>query len=98
MSHRVIYRRIAQREFDEAVDYYEQRQTGLGERFADAVQSIMRRISRNPLAHAIVYKDVRKAVVQRFPYVIYYRVETTQVIVIAVFHSKRNPKIWKSRQ
>jgi plasmid stabilization system protein ParE len=47
--------------------------------------------------HALVYRDVRKALVRRFPYAIFYRVRNARVVVLAVFHSKRDPNIWKSR-
>ena len=41
--------------------------------------------------HGIVLRDIRKAVVTDFPYVVYYRVELTRVIVIAVIHGNRDP-------
>jgi toxin ParE1/3/4 len=44
-----------------------------------------------------VYKDVRKAVVNRFPYVVLYREEPGALVVIAVFHAARDPNVWKSR-
>ena len=58
---------------------------------------MLRRIAANPKLHMAVYKDVRKAVVARFPYVVLYRQEPGFVLVIAVFHASRNPNIWKSR-
>jgi plasmid stabilization system protein ParE len=98
MSHAVVYRSVARREFDDAVDYYEEQRGGLGARFADAVRDTIHRISHHPFIHAVAHKDIRKAVVFGFPYVVYYRAESTQVTVIAVFHGKRNPRIWKSRK
>jgi plasmid stabilization system protein ParE len=47
--------------------------------------------------HAVVFAGIRKAVVPRFPYCIFYRAEATRVHVIAVFHSSRNPAIWQGR-
>ncbi len=70
MNYRVIYRRIAQKEFDDALDYYEQRRPGLGDRFADAVHDAMQRITQNPLAYAVAHRDIRKTIVFKFPYVI----------------------------
>lgn len=58
----------------------------------------MRRITPNPLAYAVVHRDIRKVIVSKFPYAIYYRIEGNDIVVIAVFHSKRNPKIWKARK
>ena len=98
MSTPVIYRRLARAEFDDAVDWYEQQQAGLGDRFADAVHGVIARISANPNLHRVVHKDIRRAIVRGWPYVIYYRIEPNQVVVTSVFHSKRNPKVWQSRK
>jgi plasmid stabilization system protein ParE len=40
---------------------------------------------------------VRCALVRRFPYAVYYRVEPERIVVIAVFHTKRDPGVWQSR-
>lgn len=87
----------AQAEFDQGVDWYEQQRPGLGQDFIDSVRDVTNRISTTPEVHAITYKDVRKAVVRRFPYNILYRVETDRIVVVAVFHTSRNPKDWQDR-
>jgi plasmid stabilization system protein ParE len=87
----------AQAEFDEAADWYEQRQTGLGVDFVRRVREVIRRIAANPQLHAAIYQDVRKAVVARFPFVVLYREEPGEVIVIAVHHTSRDPSHWQSR-
>ncbi len=46
----------------------------------------------------MLYHDVRKAVARRFPYCIYFRERDQRIIVLAVFHSARNPAIWKQRK
>jgi plasmid stabilization system protein ParE len=65
--------------------------------FADAVQAVLDRIGRQPHAHQAVFGNVRRAVVRRFPYCVYYRAEATRVRVISVFHTSRNPSAWQSR-
>jgi plasmid stabilization system protein ParE len=86
----------ARAEFDAAVDHYQQ-QAGLGFDFIAKVRDVFNRIASIPQMHAVVYKDVRKAVVKRFPYVVLYREEAEEVIVVAVFHSSRDPAVWQSR-
>jgi plasmid stabilization system protein ParE len=86
----------AKREFDNAVDWYEQH-AGLGNDLVTRVREVLNRISINPLLHAVTYKDVRKAVVRRFPYVVLYREEAGAVVVVSVFHTSRDPSIWQSR-
>ena len=97
MSKPVVLRRVAREEFDEAADWYEARQPGLGPRFVAAIQVEFDRISVNPQSHAVVRRDIRKAVVTGFPYSVYYREQQTRVVVIAVFHSSRDPSIWQGR-
>jgi toxin ParE1/3/4 len=80
-------------ELNEAVDWYEQRRPGLGSRFFAQVKAALNRIAANPQLHA----PVRKARVHRFPYLIFYREEPGEVIVISVFHTSRDPSIWQSR-
>jgi plasmid stabilization system protein ParE len=47
--------------------------------------------------HSVVFADIRKAVVVRFPYCVFYRAEPTRVQVISVFHTSRDPSIWQGR-
>jgi plasmid stabilization system protein ParE len=92
----ITIRRAAQAEYDEAVDWYERQRPGLGAKFARRIKEQLDRLVATPLMHGIVYKDIRKAVVTQFPYFIYYRVLATKIVVIAVFHSSRDPRIWQS--
>jgi plasmid stabilization system protein ParE len=97
VSLRVVLRAEAQAEFDEAFDWYDAQRPGLGVAFATQVRDVFARIGANPQLHAVVFADVRKAVVARFPYCVYYRVEATRIQVLAVFHSRRDPSIWQAR-
>jgi toxin ParE1/3/4 len=75
----VVLRAEAVAEFDEAFDYYEGQRPALGVAFAAKVQEVFDRIGANPLLHAAVFADVRKAVVSRFPYSVFYPPEATRV-------------------
>lgn len=97
MSLPVVLRDEAQAEFDEAFDYYEGQRAGLGVDFAARVQRVFDRISAHPQIHGIVFADIRKGTVTRFPYSVYYRADAARVEVIAVFHSSRDPSIWQVR-
>ena len=61
------------------------------------VRDVLNRIAVSPRLYAAVYGDVRKAVVRRFPYVVVYRVDAAEVIMIAVFHTSRDPAVWQAR-
>ena len=97
MSHPVRLLPEAKAEFDAAADWYEQQRAGLGVDFVTHVREVLNRISAHPQLHPMVYGDVRKAVVRKFPYVVFYREEAGEVVVIAVFHAARDPAIWQSR-
>ncbi len=97
MSLPVVLRAEAQDDFDQAFDWYEAQRLGLGTDFAAEIQEVFDHISANPFVHGVVFQDVRKALVRRFPYCIFYQVEAAQVLILAVFHSKRDPSIWKAR-
>jgi toxin ParE1/3/4 len=58
----------------------------------------LRAIIINPDAFPEVFRGIRKAVVKRFPYCIYFRARGDIVVVLAVFHSARNPVFWQSRK
>ncbi|HJT78116.1 MAG TPA: type II toxin-antitoxin system RelE/ParE family toxin [Gemmataceae bacterium] len=97
MSRPIRFLPEARAEFDAATDWYERQRAGLGADFVARVRQVLQRISANPQTHAAVYQDVRKAVVQQFPYVVLYREDAGEVVVISVFHTARDPSIWQSR-
>lgn len=93
MSLPVILRPEAREEYDNAFDYYEAQRAGLGPAFASRVQAVLSRIGKNPKMHGTVCGAIRKAVVKKFPYCIYYRELADRVEVIAVFHTSRDPAV-----
>ncbi len=87
----------AEDDLDEAYRWYENQRAGLGHEFIAYVDAGLERICETPEQHAVVYKNVRQALIRRFPYVVCYVFEEPWVSVIAVFHGHRDPAIWKSR-
>jgi len=80
-----------------AYDWYEEQQRGLGVRFFDAVSDAVDRIAEAPHGYPEQYRGLRRILVERFPYAIYYRVYPSQVSVVAVFHGKRDPRVLHHR-
>jgi plasmid stabilization system protein ParE len=97
MSLPVVLLPEAQNEFDEAVDWYENQQPGLGADLLAAVREAIDQIRTSPRLHAIVHKEARMAIVPRFPYAVFYRIAPNSIVVISVFHTSRSPKIWRRR-
>lgn len=93
----MIFHPEAQREFREAAIYYERQQSGLGERFADAIESGFREIQRSPFTWRRIRGDIRRFLVKTFPYGIVYACIEQQILVLAVMHLKREPDYWLGR-
>lgn len=93
----VVWLPEADAELKKAVAWYAEIRRELGDRFARAVDEAVEAIASNPLHFAIVEKVRRRAGVHRFPYGIFFVIETDRIVVIACFHGKRNPRRWKTR-
>ncbi len=97
MSLPVVLRRVAQAEFDDAADWYEQRRAGRGTAFTAAVRHVLTEIGTHPDRYPEVRGEVREAPVAGYPYTVFYRPGAARVVVIAVFHTSRDPAEWQKR-
>jgi plasmid stabilization system protein ParE len=90
---------LAKEDIREAARWYNQQSQGLGRRFTGEVRASIRFIKQNPDACSIRYDDVRVAVLKVFPFMIHYTIdhEYDMVIVSAVFHTSRDPEVWRKR-
>ena len=64
----VIFTQAARAELIDAQDWYEDEARGLGRRFSEAIDAVTERMSVNPQQFPIVFKNVRRALLRRFPY------------------------------
>jgi toxin ParE1/3/4 len=95
VSYRVLFTPAAQVEIDEAEERYEEKSTGLGSRFLADVDQLIRRLQDNPYQFPVVRADVRKALLKRFPYGLFFRLEPDSVVVvIGCLHHRRDPRRW----
>ncbi|MEI6788795.1 MAG: type II toxin-antitoxin system RelE/ParE family toxin [bacterium] len=97
MPRELIIRPEAEAELVEAFEWYESRVQGLGAEFLLAIDATLANILRNPLQHPLVHKTVRRALLRRFPYEIFFVLGDLHIVILAVFHAKRNPKQWTDR-
>jgi plasmid stabilization system protein ParE len=94
----VRFTQAARAELIEAQDWYECEATGLGRRFRAAIDVLAERMSANPLQFPVVFKNVRRALLRRFPYSLFFVVDDDDtLLVIACFHASRDPSRWQSR-
>ena len=93
----VLTRLQAQLDVEEAATWYESRRFGLGLRFLDELDSVMKRITATPFQFPEIHPRVRRALLKRFPYSVYFFASDEQVEVIAVLHQHRHPGTWRNR-
>jgi plasmid stabilization system protein ParE len=91
LSFIVQVRRAAELDVAAAQVWYETQRSGLGAEFQFEISNVVARLADNPLIYTAAYRDVRRAVVHRFPYLIWYRVLDDKVTVLACTHSRLNP-------
>jgi plasmid stabilization system protein ParE len=87
----------AETEFQEAIDYYEGCQTGLGFDFALEVHAAVKNICDYPMAWPVLDGTIRRCLTNRFPYGVVYSHEGDEVYILAVMHLHREPGYWKHR-
>jgi hypothetical protein len=77
--------------------WYEERQSGLGAEFMDAVEHKLAQVRSNPLQFPAVRGATRRAIVMRFPYGIFYIPRGDLISVLAFMHHARAPLRWQRR-
>lgn len=87
----------AKADIREAMQWYDARREGLGADFRSSVERAIDNILRFPEGSPLVHRNLRRALIQRFPYGIFYVVEETRIVVTGVIHANRSPRVWKRR-
>lgn len=97
MTRRLVIRPEAETETADAFGWYEDRVCGLGSEFLLCLDAVFSAIVRNPQQFPLVHRVVRRALTRRFPYEVFFVEDAERVVVLSVFHAKRNPKRWQER-
>lgn len=87
----LIYHPLAEQEIVEAAEFYESRRRGLGSSFIDQVDEAARRISSDPMCWPEIEAQIRRVMLKRFPFGIYFRVTDEAIRVLTVKHHRRHP-------
>jgi plasmid stabilization system protein ParE len=93
----VVFRRAARQDYAAAVAWYESKRAGLGAEFAIEIRRRLVAAPKVLKSGVIVEGNVRRMKIRRFPFHIFYRIRGGQLVVIAIFHARRNPIIWRAR-
>jgi plasmid stabilization system protein ParE len=81
----------------EAKAWYDGQRLGLGDDFVLRVEEALEVIRGMPTLYGKVFEDVRLALIRRFPYAILYRIDDDQITIVAVYHTRRDPRGWRRR-
>ncbi len=97
MTRPVIVRARAERDIRIIFEWYESQQLGLGEEFLSRLRESLEAVRVLPESAPLIYKSVRRAIVSKFPYLVFYISQPVRVVILAILHSSRNPASWPRR-
>jgi len=93
----IIIRPEAENDINSAYDWYEEQRTGLGSEFALELMDSVDRIMDTPQLYSDLYCGIRRALLRKFPFGIYYLLNEVKIIVLSVLHLAMDPGKWKKR-
>jgi plasmid stabilization system protein ParE len=94
-EYRLISEPPADVDVEAAFEWYENERQGLGLEFLDELRAAYNRIADSPLKYQELRGGIRRALLRRFPYAVYFAIEGDVVIVVAVLHASRDPAQWQ---
>lgn len=97
MAYRLTVSARAIREIGEAYKWYEEQVPGLGRELIEALESMFDVIVRSPGLYAETQRGVRRALLSRFPYGVFYASKGDIVSILGVVHTSRDPRGWPRR-
>ena len=86
---KVAFRSSADAQLVAAKGWYDQQRKGLGDEFARSLESAINRVARNPFAAPVVYANVRRVLLKRFPYSVFYTTDANTLLVLSCLHTRR---------
>jgi plasmid stabilization system protein ParE len=96
-DYRLVSTPEADSEVETAFDWYERELAGLGLEFLDELRRAYDQIVAGPFKYPKLRSNTRRTLLKRFPYAVYFAVDNEIIIVLAVFHTSRDPESWQRR-
>ena len=97
LSHPVRLSALAADDLQQARDWFDAREPGLGDTFLERVNETIERIAANPEQYPVKLVDLHRAPVQRFDYGVWYRVLPDESIVVACLSDRRDLSLARRR-
>ena len=98
MNYRLVVNPRAARDAEEAAEWYEKQSKELGKEFINALDAALKSILDNPNKYALLRKNFRRVIVNRFPFGIFYLIENDTLVVLSIWHFKRKPFAWLRKE
>ena len=89
---------VSETAYEDAIiifDWYEEKLSGLGDRFIDELEIAKIDLLNNPLAFAKWNKSIRRMVMRKFPYKLFYKVYDDKIVILAIIHARRSNRYLK---
>lgn len=87
----------AKSDLKDATNWYKIKNNNLAVDFIVKIENCINYFKENPFISPIIYKNVRKIKIERFPYSILYIIKDEKIVIFSIMHSSRNPEIWQKR-
>src|SRR5437764_10640486 len=91
------FHEAADAELKHAVDYYDGKASGLGDRFLAEVKAATQRIEQYPEIAPFIERGVRGKALVSFPYTLMYVIDPHELHIVAVAHQSKRPAYWADR-
>ena len=88
----------AEQEMFDAARYYEMQASGLGHDFLNKVEMAIQDLVDFPERRPVAQDDIRRRLIRRFPYSLLFRIDPSEIVILAVMHQKRHPSFWQPRR
>src|SRR5262245_23001783 len=92
------FAKAAEVDVDNVLSWYRERGHDLADQFLLALEQCLISLQENPLAFAVVHRDIRRALLRRFPYCVFYITSEKDIVVLACLHGHRDPQVWQKRR
>ena len=97
MTRRFVVRPEASAHIAEAFSWYQARRDGLGWELKVELDAVFGLVQQAPEAGPVVYRGLRRLLLNRFPYSVYYTLTPDLIEIRALIHNRRHPRHWRSR-
>lgn len=87
----------AKTDIQEIVDYYDGISSGVTDKFLNQLYQSLDFLAEHPKNFQVKYRNTRVYYLKNFPFGIHYLENDNQVVILAVLHTSRDPKVWRTR-